>query len=88
MHKFQKICFCMLYAAILFVLSVLPVYAGTGQSEQDGISVSYTTDKEQYHGTDEITAKLKVTNNNAGSVYEAKLQSTTSIGAAAPNGCG
>ena len=48
----------MLYAAILFVLSVLPVYAGTGQSEQDGISVSYTTDKEQYHGTDEITAKM------------------------------
>ena len=86
MHKFQKICFCMLYAAILFVLSVLPVYAGTGQSEQDGISVSYTTDKEQYKGTDEITAKLKVTNNNAGSVYEIELDENIPEGYALKEG--
>ena len=76
----------MLYAAILFVLSVLPVYAGTGQSEQDGISVSYTTDKEQYHGTDEITAKLKVTNNNAGSVYEIELDENIPEGYALKEG--
>lgn len=52
----------------------LPVYAET--IEQDGLSVSYTTDKEQYGSSDKINATLTVKNNNAGSVYKVELDET------------
>lgn len=49
----------------------MPVYAET--VEQDGLSVSYTTDKDKYSESDKINATLTVKNNNAGSVFEVEL---------------
>ena len=74
MFKSGKISFFTLYFIILSALFVTPAYAETGTFEQDGISVSYSTDKEQYNEADEITATLKVTNNNAETVYNVELE--------------
>ena len=41
--------------------------------EQDGISVSYSTDKSQYTDSDKINTTLTVKNNNEGSVYNIEL---------------
>ena len=76
MRKIHKVTFFMFFVTLMFALFVLPVYAETGKSEQDGISVFYTTDKEQYDDEEEIKATLKVTNNNSGSVYEIELDET------------
>ena len=73
MHKRIKMSLSMLSLVILLVLSALPVRAETGTSEQDGISVSYSTDKEHYEEKDEIKTTLSVTNNNAGSIYSDRL---------------
>ena len=80
MFKLSKISLFALYLIILSALFVIPVYAETGTFEQDGISVSYSTDKEQYTEEDEITATLKVTNNNADPVYNVELEGTTPEG--------
>ena len=74
MHKRIKMSLSMLSLVILLVLSALPVRAETGTSEQDGISVSYSTDKEHYEEKDEIRTTLSVTNNNAGSIYSVEME--------------
>ena len=74
MHKRIKMSLSMLSLVILLVLSALPVRAETGTSEQDGISVSYSTDKEHYEEKDEIKTTLSVTNNNAGSIYSVEME--------------
>ena len=74
MFKSGKISLFTLYFLILSALFVTPAYAETGTFEQDGISVSYSTDKEQYNEADKITATLKVTNNNAETVYNVELE--------------
>ena len=52
MFKSGKISLFTLYFLILSALFVTPAYAETGTFEQDGISVSYSTDKEQYTAAD------------------------------------
>ena len=74
MCKTKQIRVCILNLILLLVLLAQPVSAETGTSEQDGISVAYSTDKEKYTNTDEIITTLRVTNNNAGSVYNVELE--------------
>lgn len=73
--KIAKKVMPVLVALALYIgSSAIPVYAETGTATQDGLSVTYTTDKERYGSTEEINVMLSVTNNNADSVYDVQLE--------------
>ena len=59
--------------AVTVASSSFAVGASAETVEQDGLSVSYTTDKEKYSDSDSISVTLDVKNNNAGSVYDVQL---------------
>lgn len=73
--KIAKKVMPVLVALALYIgSSAIPVYAETGTATQDGLSVTYITDKERYGSTEEINVVLSVTNNNADSVYDVQLE--------------
>lgn len=82
--KKRKLMSIVLSLALSLSFSTFTVSAET--VEQDGISVSYSTDKSQYTASDKINATLTVKNNNAGSVYDVELDEALPEGYALADG--
>ncbi len=58
------------------VSSLSAIASSADTVEQDGLSVSYSTDKDKYSKTDTIKATLKVTNKNSDTVHDLVLDET------------
>lgn len=72
MKTFKK-CLTLIMASVLFLyLSILGISAAT--ETQDGLTVTFTTDRETYESAEQMIATLVVTNNNAQPMLSVTMQ--------------